>query len=110
MDWGAIGSRIRKQREYMGLSREQLAEMIDVTPKFCSDIELGVKGMSVPTLCRISQTLRLSTDYILFGQVDCSNPKQIELMLEQCSVAEYEYAEELLKVFFSAMRSGIAGT
>ena len=54
MDWTAIGSRIRKQREYLGYTREQFAELLEVTPKFCSDIELGVKGMSVPTLCKIS--------------------------------------------------------
>ena len=70
MDWGVIGARIRKQREYMGFTREQFAELLDVTPKFCSDIELGVKGMSVPTLCKISRILRLSTDYILFGKAD----------------------------------------
>ena len=55
MDWRAIGKRIRQQREFMGLTREQFAEQIDVTPKFCSDIEAGVKGMSVPTLCRIAK-------------------------------------------------------
>ena len=47
MEWTAIGARIRLQREYIGYTREQFAELIDVTPKFCSDIELGVKGMSV---------------------------------------------------------------
>lgn len=105
MDWREIGSRIRSQREYLGLSREQLSEMIEVTPKFCSDIELGVKGMSVPTLCRLSQTLGLSTDYILFGEVERSASTQIEHMLRQCTAEEYAHAEELLKVFFSAMRS-----
>ena len=59
MNWRAIGKRIRQQREFMGLTREQFAEQIDVTPKFCSDIEAGVKGMSVPTLCRIAKVLRL---------------------------------------------------
>ena len=68
MDWSLIGARIRKQREYMGLTREQFAELLEVTPKFCSDIELGVKGMSVPTLCKISRILRLPIDYILFGK------------------------------------------
>ena len=57
MNWRAIGKRIRQQREFMGLTREQFAEQIDVTPKFCSDIEAGVKGMSVPTLCRIAKVL-----------------------------------------------------
>ena len=47
MDWTAIGSRIRKQREYLGYTREQFAELLEVTPKFCSDIELGVKGLSL---------------------------------------------------------------
>ena len=64
MDWTAVGSRIRKQREYLGYTREQLAEQLDVSTKFCSDIELGVKGMSIPTLCKIARILRLSTDYI----------------------------------------------
>ena len=105
MDWTSIGFRIRKQREYMGLTREQLAEMIEVTPKFCSDIELGVKGISVPTLCKLSKTLKISTDYILFGESENVSAKQIELMLETCSPTEYEYAEKLLKVFFSAMKS-----
>ena len=33
MDWTAIGSRIRKQREYLGYTREQFAELLEVTPE-----------------------------------------------------------------------------
>ena len=67
MNWGEIGARIRSQREAFGYTRETFAEMLDVTPKFCADIELGKKDMSVPTLRRIASVLKLSTDYILFG-------------------------------------------
>ena len=63
MNWVEIGARIRSQREAFGYTRETFAEMLDVTPKFCADIELGKKGMSVPTLCRIASVLKLSTDY-----------------------------------------------
>ena len=52
MDWGAIGIRIRNQREQFGYTREQFAEMLNVTPKFCADIELGNKGMSVNCILR----------------------------------------------------------
>ena len=103
MDWQAIGGRIRRQREYMGYTREQLAELLDVTPKFCSDIELGVKGMSVPTLSKLSATLRLSTDYILFGQDTGVASEPIMRMLETCSPVERSYAEQLLKTFMAAM-------
>lgn len=67
MNWVEIGARIRSQRETFGYTRKTFAEMLDVTPKFCADIELGKKDMSVPTLCRIASVLKLSTDYILFG-------------------------------------------
>ena len=82
MDLLAIGTRIRSQREYLGYTREQLAEYLSVTPKFCSDIELGAKGMSVPTLCKISKILRLKTDYILFGkrEVKFSEPLSLSLI------------------------------
>lgn len=105
MEWNAIGARIRKQREYLGLSREQLAELINVTPKFCADIELGTKGMSVETLCRLASTLRISCDYILYGEKEVTDSKEIERMLNQCTPKEYLHAEQLLKVFFSAMRN-----
>ena len=105
MDWSAIGKRIRQQREYMGLTREQFAEQIDVTPKFCSDIETGAKGMSIPTLCRISKVLRLSTDYILYGKTEQENPDSVMMVLENCSKRERTYAEQLLKIFVAAMNS-----
>ena len=105
MDWSAIGKRIRQQREYLGFTREQFAEKIDVTTKFCSDIETGTKGMSVPTLCRIAKVLRLSTDYILWGKDSQENPDSVMMLLENCSETERIYAEQLLKVFLTAMNT-----
>lgn len=107
MDWVSIGGRIRKQREYLGLTREQLAEKLDITPKFCSDIELGVKGMSVPTLCRIATTLSLSTDYILFGKQEkrekLSVFKALSPMVESVAPSQLPYLESVLKAVISAM-------
>ena len=68
--------------------------------EICSDIELGVKGMSVPTLCKISSTLRLTTDYILFGRAEVQADDPISLLLHSCTNTEREYAESLLKRFF----------
>ena len=104
MDWGEIGLRIRRQREFLGYTREQFAEMIDITPKFCSDIELGVKGMSVPTLCRVAEVLQLSADYILLGdRRGTGDMRPIQRMLDVCTEAERRYAEEILKTFLMAM-------
>ena len=105
MNWVEIGSRIRTQREYLGYTREQFAELLEVTPKFCSDIELGVKGMSVPTLCKIANVLRLSTDFNLFGTFEKNPANPLDLLLRSCSSTELEYAEQLLKTFLMAMNS-----
>lgn len=105
MDWVAIGSRIRSQREYFGYTRDQFAELLGVTPKFCSDIEAGAKGMSIPTLCKISHILRLKTDYILFGRTEEAFSEPLTLLLQSCSDTERVYAEQLLKTFLIAMNS-----
>ena len=104
MDWIAIGSRIRKQREQFGFTREVFAEKLDITPKFCADIELGNKGMSVQTLCKISDILKLSTDYILFG-VTQQEQSLSSIDLQRCSPAEQKYAADILRTFLLAMDS-----
>ena len=108
MEQREIGARIRKHREYMGYTREQFAELLGVSPKFCSDIETGVKGMSLQTLCKIAGLLRLSTDYILFGyetSKEHGEPEPILLMLNGCTQQERAYAEELLKSFLKAVNA-----
>lgn len=104
MDWVSIGMRIRKQREQFGYTRETFAEMLNVTPKFCADIELGNKGMSVQTLCKISDILKLSTDYILFGTPSAEYTFPTRL-LQSCTPEEQKFAEDILKTFVLAMDS-----
>lgn len=104
MNWVAIGSRIRKQREQFGYTREAFAEKLDITPKFCADIELGNKGMSVQTLCNIAAVLKLSTDYILYGTAEQDNSLP-GMMLQRCTPVEKKYAEDILRTFIMAMES-----
>ena len=107
MDWISIGGRIRRQREFLGITREQFAEKLDITPKFCSDIELGIKGMSVTTLCKIADALSLSADYILFGKNSGGNQAcgldAIAPMLESLTANQLPYIEEVLKTVIQAM-------
>lgn len=103
MDWIAIGKRIRNQREVFGYTREVFAEKIDVTPKFCSDIELGVKGMSVSTLCRISNVLNLSADYILFGKETEETDSPAIALLRSCPADKQGYLETIIKAYVLAV-------
>lgn len=62
-----MGERIRLSRERTFLSRDQLAESLDVTSKFLADIECGNRGLSMPKFALLIQILNVSADYLLFG-------------------------------------------
>lgn len=83
-----IGARVRTAREAMGLSREELAELLDISTLFMSYIECGQKGMSLETLVSICRTLGVSADYILLGvqssaAEDCDAQRILAGMLPQ---------------------------
>ena len=103
IDFTKIGDRIRKQREFLGYTREQLAEQISVSINFCRDIEIGAKGMSVQTLVKISNALKLSIDYIINGNKVGNNNEPLILMLSSCKPEKRKYAEDILKSFLLAI-------
>ncbi len=103
MDWVKIGARIRAQREYLGYTREELAEKLDITPKFCYDIELGAKGMSVQTLSRISKELCLSTDFILFGIDSKETESPSFSLIRQCPIEKIPFLEDIIRSFIRSV-------
>ena len=100
----AIGARIRNQRELLGYTREQLSEKINVSPKFCSDIELGAKGMSMETLCKLSKELSLSTDYILFGKTNSNIDEEISHLVSLCNKEDIDYLKSIIRNFIRATK------
>ena len=62
-----IGEQIKLAREDAGITQEQLAEQVEVSPQYVSDLERGVVGVSIATLKRICISLQVSSDQILFG-------------------------------------------
>ena len=111
MDLKAIGRRIRFQREQMHLTREELAEKLEVSAKFCADIEYGMKGMSMTTLNRLSEILNLSTDYILKGNREIHVEKaenhdiieSVVATLNSCNRIQLSRVEQLLKIFVATV-------
>lgn len=96
----AIGHRLRQQRNRLGLTREQFAELADIGAGYYGQIEVGTSQMSIDTLIKVSRTSRLSMEYILFGQEEGhADPAPIEALLSSCSPRELRLAEKVLKLF-----------
>ena len=62
-----LHTRIRKAREEMGYTREQFAELLEVSVSYMAEVERGRTGVSVKMLVKICSLLGLSADYVLFG-------------------------------------------
>ena len=100
-----IGERIKKQRLLNGYSREKLAEMVDITPRFCYDLELGLKNMSDNTLLRLSSALNVSVDYLLFGsQAKNDLYSSVIGLVETCPVSKLSHLEEIISHYIQAVK------
>lgn len=108
----AVGERIRYKRALIGLSQEELAEKIDRAPKYCSDIERGICGMSVETMLAMADNLDMSLDYMMFGNISeeelerqKSDEATLVHILSQCSDKKREYALRLLKLYIASLNT-----
>ena len=62
-----VGSRIRDRRIMLGLSQQQMAEMIGVTYQQAHKYEHGINRISAGRLFEISQVLGVSVDFFYEG-------------------------------------------
>ena len=69
MDLKSIGKRIKEQRLIKHLSQEKLAELVNVTPSYISNIESGNKIGSLSTMMEIAKVLDSSLDYLLLNNL-----------------------------------------
>lgn len=98
-----IGACIRKQREALGYSRENLAELTDISNSFLADIERGERGFSVAHLGKLSCVLCMSTDYILFGKEQAADLSFVTDMRSGLDEKYYPQPEELLRVYLKTI-------
>ena len=72
MDLCAIGARIKAARERSGLTQEDLAAELEMSPAHISVLERGLKAPKLETLVNIANTLHVSTDMLLQDVVVCA--------------------------------------
>lgn len=68
-----IGQRIRDERERLGLSRAEFAEIVELSDYYIGQLERGERQMSLPVLIKVAVCLHLSLDYLIFGETDYNN-------------------------------------
>lgn len=62
-----IGRRLRQKREQAGYTREKLAELSSLSPRFIANIEFGDATFSLDSLMSMCRALSCGSDDLLFG-------------------------------------------
>jgi transcriptional regulator with XRE-family HTH domain len=97
----ALGKRIKIVRQRNGLTQDQLAEQVGLSPKYISGIERGVENPTMDILLRVATMLGVEPyDLFLFGESEESEKvlrKGIEKMVREAD-------REKLQLYFDVMR------
>lgn len=112
LDQVEMGRRVRSRREAIGLSRENLAEQLDVSAQFIADIEYGHKGISIKKLYLLCQILNVTADYILAGgilpeEMDGETSRaceEIMAILHQCDARQLRSIGKIAQIYADEVR------
>ncbi len=104
-----IGERIKLAREGAGLTQEQLAERVEVSPQYVSDLERGVVGVSLATLKRICLTLCVSSDALLFGSQTQDRSALLAEVTKSLSDSQFRHLTDLTRTFVQAVEEARRG-
>jgi len=116
-----IGQRMRHEREILGLSREELAEIIGLSDYYVGQLERGERQMSLPVFVKVAGCLHVSLDYLVWGKNSLHNDKyihdesipyetfqndkdtEIKELIEKLSPKELELIKKVLKAIIPYM-------
>ncbi|MDT3700829.1 MAG: helix-turn-helix transcriptional regulator [Thermincola sp.] len=85
-----LGSILKASRKAKGLTREQLAEIISITPRYLMSIENENKKPSYDVLFRLVRELSISADTIFYPEQESSGSELKQLSKLLCLCDEYE--------------------
>ena len=95
-----IGHRLRQKRTELGLTREEFSELAGIGAGYYGQLEVGTSQMSIDTLIKVSRSMHLPLEYILFGtDYKPGNPDPVIELLRNCDDREIKLAKKVLKLF-----------
>ena len=104
MDYIFLGKRIRDERLKLNLTQEQLAEYADISASYMGQIQRGERKVTLDTLIKITNKLRVSIDYLLKDSTtinDDDSLNQLKQLLLDKSLPQKQMAVDVVKVMFS---------
>ena len=97
-----IGVRIAELRKSRGLTQEQLAGTMEISPKYLSSIERGKENPTLDTLIKLSESLGVNIEDIFrFIQIEDSGKRKslVTSLVNKADADQLKLAYKILSVF-----------
>ena len=100
----ALGQAIKKARETKGMTREQLAEILDVAPRHIQSIENEGQYPSFPLFIRLVTMFDISVDQYFYPSKNKGSEcrKRIDAMLNSLDEKELKIVEATIQAMKAA--------
>lgn len=93
-----VGENLKRYRDERNLTQEQLAELAGISTSHCANIERGEKAVSVVSLRNLADSLRISTDYLLYEDRKDVRIQNIERLLVDQPESVINMLEKLIRL------------
>lgn len=100
-----FGERLRRRRKALNLTQEYVSEQAGITLRFYQMIERGEKSVSIDTLIALRNTLSISMDYLLFGELLSPSETPVAEIFSSLKPNQREDAVKILELYSNACKN-----
>lgn len=100
-----IGEQVRFAREQAKMTQEELAEALEVSPQYISDLERGVVGIAIATLKKLCVVLKVSSDQILFGTINKNRNALLSTVCHSLNDEQFDLLLEIIEKYEKAVNA-----
>ena len=102
LDYIRLGKRIAQRRKQLNLKQNVLAEMLGISNNYLSSIECGKEHPSLEIIVNICNTLQVTPDYLLLGNMYSNNiPQNITDGLKLCSNEDIDLLNSIMQILIA---------
>ena len=84
------GERIKKRRQELGWTQDELCKKAGISKGFLSDIENDKRNVSADNLLEIARSLSVSLDYLMTGKASKEQPTSVSIPASLANFAAEE--------------------
>ncbi|MEW9125141.1 MAG: helix-turn-helix transcriptional regulator [Thermotaleaceae bacterium] len=110
LNYEAIGMRVREARLTQNMSQERLAELAGLSTTHTSHIETGNTKVSLPSLVKLANVLRVTLDELVCDSIIKSKAVfegELAKTISDCNEVEIRIISDVAKTLKESMRERI---